>query len=216
MVPDRFIWRVSAVVRTGPVRLDCAAAAAAETARVRWANRLRCSASGRWMSMLRHRAGRRVRTGLQRMDRGRGSLRRGSRQAVSRISQWCAAATLLPVFFHSPGGTLSSGVEIALAMRENSDGRCPGGRRQKAVPCCASPAAPCDLRVNRATMCRRSSRLRAPSVTRPAYSALAGATVRRIAPQAAVGVHASKSDERAWKEFVGQASRRAPAKRRAA
>ncbi len=174
-----------------------------------------------WMSTWGHRAGGHAcGPGCSEWIAVEGPLRRGSRQLVSRIPQCTThrCRRSLRVFFHSPGRTLSSGVEIATGdAREQHDGRCwedDTGRLPPYLRPQAGALATC--RSSRAMTCRRSSRLRAPSVTRPAYSPLAGATTRRIAPQAAVGVHASKSDERAWKKFVEQASRRAPAERRAA
>ncbi len=52
-------------------------------------------------------------------------------------------------------------------------------------------------------MLRRNSRLNRRSVILHVY-ALAGAATRKIAPSALVGIHAAKTDERAWKQFADQ------------
>ncbi len=110
----------------------------------------------------------------------------------------------LPVFLHSPGGTLSSGVEIALAMRDNKMTAGVGRTTQEGCTVLRTSGSNCDLRVKSGNDVPSQFTFEGAQCHSACVFALAGATTRRIAPAAAVGVHASRSDERAWKEFVDQ------------
>lgn len=110
----------------------------------------------------------------------------------------------LPVFFHSPGGVLSSGVEIALAMRENNMKAGVGRTTQEGCTVARVSGGSCDLRVKSGEDVPSQFTFKGAQCHSACVYALAGATTRRIAPEAAVGVHASRSDERAWKKFVDE------------
>ena len=110
----------------------------------------------------------------------------------------------LPVFFHSPGGVLSSGVEIALALRENNMTAGVGRTTQEGCTVLRVNGGACDLQVKSGSDVPSQFTFAGSQCHSACVFALAGATTRRIAPAAAVGVHASKSDERAWKEFADQ------------
>jgi hypothetical protein len=110
----------------------------------------------------------------------------------------------LPVFFHSPGGVLAAGIEIALALREHN--MMAGVARTTQQGCTVQRVAGgnCDMRVKSGDDVPSQFSFEGAQCHSACVFAVAGAITRRIAPSALVGIHSPKSDERAWKQFADQ------------
>lgn len=110
----------------------------------------------------------------------------------------------LPVFFHSPGGVLAASIEIAVALRENN--MTAGVARTTQQGCTVQRVAGgnCDMRVKSGDDVPSQFSFEGAQCHSACVFAVAGATTRRIAPSALVGIHSPKSDERAWKQFADQ------------
>ncbi|HVG50567.1 MAG TPA: hypothetical protein VM867_02925 [Xanthobacteraceae bacterium] len=110
----------------------------------------------------------------------------------------------LPVFFHSPGGALSAGIEIAVALRENRMTAGVGRTTQQGCTVLRVSGGNCDLQVKSGNDVASQFTFESAQCHSACVYALAGAVTRKIAPSALVGIHAAKTDERAWKQFADQ------------
>jgi len=110
----------------------------------------------------------------------------------------------LPVFFHSPGGVLSAGIEIALALRDYNMTAGVGRTTQDGCTVLRVSGGNCDARLKSGNDVPSQLSFQGAQCHSACVFALTGATTRRIAPSALVGIHSPKSDERAWKQFADQ------------
>jgi hypothetical protein len=110
----------------------------------------------------------------------------------------------LPVFFHSPGGVLAAGIEIAFALRDNNMTAGVGRTTQEGCTVQRIAGGNCDARIKSGSDVPSHLAFQGAQCHSACVFALIGAATRRIAPSALVGIHSPKSDERAWKQFADQ------------
>ncbi|HVG51982.1 MAG TPA: hypothetical protein VM867_10145 [Xanthobacteraceae bacterium] len=108
----------------------------------------------------------------------------------------------LPVFFHTQGGVLADGIEIGQLLRDYQMTAGVGRTAPAGCTVARLPGGNCDKLVKSGNAVPSQLVFDGGQCHSACVFALAGATTRKIAAGAVIGIHAPATDEQMWKRHV--------------